>query len=171
MGDNENFKWDEYNNPVAIEAQEQKLDDRIKRTLKKHLDLKDDEIATSFPDRASLRAAWEDYKKIKKVDTSKVENEEEEPEDDFDLPDNQRKEMQTRLDKRKAAKKKKEDLLVKQGEKMIEDASDTEQPEPPQKISKKKAKKIAPPSGEEVPYIPPKKLTDILGEDFDVDAV
>ncbi len=151
-----------YSDPVGREAMEERVDDGIRAKIKARFHFEDDEIKASFPDRKTLRLFYEDSLKIKKItDLPKIEKEdlvegekEVEPEDDYDVTPALAKELSNRRKAREANKKRRDEIHQKQGEKMLAQLPEkTEEETTAKEIDTAK---------------PPRRLSDILGENFEL---
>ena len=105
--------------PIQVEEVESKIDDSIKDYAKRTFRIQDDEIATLFPNRSSLRSFAQDAMKLVKSQSMPGRKGKKEPEDSFELDKRELARISTQIRKRKAIKENAEKKLIAEGEKML----------------------------------------------------
>jgi hypothetical protein len=168
--DNEPTEFPEQEqDPVSVEEMEDRVDEGIRSKIRARFHFADDEMTTLFPDRKALRDFYQDSIKIRKVKEPAYEkiddgDSEKEPEDTYELPSGQKREIVRRLKKRKGARKKLEKGLEKKGEKMLENISSDEV------VTAEESEESEENHGpKEIDTArPPKSLKELLGDDFDL---
>lgn len=160
--------------PIAKEASEESHDEALRRKLKGRFGFADDEMKTLFSDRKKLRDFWADALKMKQVEgIPREKGEKADPKDTYDLPPDQAREIEAKLKRRKASKKKRDAIDQKRGERMIKAMSGSssdpvnsgEAKSNPGNLSELEEKS---PAKEADTAKPAKSLDELLGEDWDL---